>query len=109
MLSIIINLTLGSFICQANEAGSSSSMEFLGHQKALAFLLGTGMVIKSFISDRHQSIAKWMREECPKKCRELGKPLIDHFFDLWHIGKSNYNKQCSHYYDQLTTVSNINN
>lgn len=94
LLSIIINLTLGSFICQANEAGSSSSMEFLGHQKALAFLLGTGMVIKSFISDRHQSIAKWMREECPKKCRELGKPLIDHFFDLWHIGKSNYNKYC---------------
>ncbi|XP_068670428.1 uncharacterized protein [Montipora foliosa] len=62
-------------------------MEFLGHQKALAFLLGTGMVIKSFICDRHQSIAKWMREEYPKKCRELGKPLIDHFFDLWHIGK----------------------
>ena len=56
-------------------------MEFLGHQKALAFLLGTRMVIKSFISDRHQSIAKRMREECPKKCRELGKPLIDHFFD----------------------------
>ena len=63
-------------------------MEFLGHQKAFAFLLSTGMIITAFISDRHASIAKWMREECPKKCKELGKPVIDHFFDLWHIGKS---------------------
>lgn len=30
----------------------------------------------------------WMRDEFPKKCKELGKPVIDHFFDLWHIGKS---------------------
>lgn len=75
-------------IFQANEAGSSSNMEFWAHQKAFAFLLGTGMIIKSLISDRHMAIAKWMREECPKKCKELGKPVIDHFFDLWHIGKS---------------------
>jgi len=74
---------------QANEAGSSSKMEFLGHQRAFAFLLGTGLIIKSFISDRHTSITKWMREDCPRKCKELGKPVIDHFFDLWHIGKSN--------------------
>lgn len=73
---------------QANEAGSSSGMEFLAFQKAFTFLLGTTMVIKSFISDRHTSIAKWMREECPKKCSELGKPVIKHYFDLWHIGKS---------------------
>ncbi|XP_078384210.1 uncharacterized protein LOC144666703 [Oculina patagonica] len=82
-----VGLIIHIVVMQANEAGSSSNMEFLGHQKAFAFLLGTGMVIKSFISDRHQSIAKWMREECPKKCRELRKPVIDHFFDLWHIGK----------------------
>ena len=69
-------------------------MEFLGHQKAFAFLLGTGIIIKSFISDRHQSIAKWMREDCPRKCRELGKPVIDHFFDLWHIGKSKGSNYC---------------
>ena len=73
---------------QANQAGSSSAMEFIGHQKAFAFLLGTAMIIKAFISDRHSQIAKWMRVECPKKCKELGKPLIDHFFYLWHIGKS---------------------
>jgi len=73
---------------QANEAGSSSQMEFLGHQRAFAVLFTTGMIIKSFISDRHTSIAKWMREDCPKTCQELGKPLVQHFFDLWHIAKS---------------------
>ena len=65
---------------QANEAGSSSGMEFLAFQKAFTFLLGTTMVIKSFISDRYTSIAKWMS---PKKCSELGKPVIKHYFDLW--------------------------
>lgn len=67
--------------------GSSSAMEALGHQKALHFLLTTGLVITTFISDRHATIAKWMRETCPQKCKELGKPVIKHFFDLWHIGK----------------------
>ena len=51
-------------------------MEFWGHQKAFAFLLGTGMIIKAFVSDRHLAITKWMREECPKKCKELRKPVI---------------------------------
>ncbi|XP_044178092.1 uncharacterized protein LOC122960162 [Acropora millepora] len=82
-IGYIIHLVL----VQANEAGSSSAMEFMGHQRAFTFLLGTGIIIKAFISDRHSQITKWMKDECPKKCRELGKPIIDHFFDLWHIGK----------------------
>ncbi|XP_046864077.1 uncharacterized protein LOC124457998 [Xenia sp. Carnegie-2017] len=63
-------------------------MEALGHQKALSFLLTTGLIITTFVSDRHATIAKWMRETCPKLCKELGKPAIQHFYDLWHIGKS---------------------
>ena len=63
-------------------------MEFTSHQKAFALLLGTAMILKAFISDRHSQIAKRMRDEFSKKCKELGKPVIDHFFDLWHIGKS---------------------
>jgi hypothetical protein len=73
---------------QANQEGSSSVMEFMGHQKAFDFLFTTGITIKSFVSDRHTSIAKWMLEECPKKCKELGQHIVNHFFDLWHIGKS---------------------
>lgn len=75
-------------LIQANQAGSSSGMEFLAFQKAFTFLLGTGMIIKSFISDRHTSIAKWMREDCARHCREIGKPVVQHFFDIWHIAKS---------------------
>ena len=75
-------------LLQANEVGSSSAMEFAGHERSILFLLTTGMIIKQYITDRHTSIAKWMREECPKICRQLKKPKIDHFFDLWHIAKS---------------------
>ena len=63
-------------------------MEFLGHRKAFEFMLATQMVITAFVSDRHTSIAKWMREELPGLCRALGKPVVHHHFDLWHIGKS---------------------
>lgn len=74
-------------------------MEFMGFQEALTFLLGTAVIIKAFISDRHSQIAKWMRVECPKKCKDIGKPVIDHFFDLWHIGKSKLlNTNILHYY-----------
>jgi hypothetical protein len=48
-------------------------MEFLGRQKAFSFLLSTGMIITTFVSDRHSSIAKWMREECTKLCKEMKK------------------------------------
>lgn len=68
-------------------------MEFLAFQKAFTFLLGTEMIIKSLISDRHASIAKWMREDCVTKCNDLGKPVVQHFFDIWHIAKSKQNNQ----------------
>ena len=56
-------------------------MEFIGHQKAFLYLLTTGMIIRAFISDRDSAISKWMTVDCPKKCKELGKPVV-------HIGKS---------------------
>ena len=46
------------------------------------------MIIRTFVSDRHATIAKWMRETCPRMFKELGKPVIVHFYDLWHIVKS---------------------
>lgn len=91
---------------EANQAGSSSAMEFMGFQEALAFPLGTAVIIKAFISDRHSQIAKWVRVECPKKCKDLGKPVIDHFFDLWHIGKSKLlNTNIPHYDARHITIS----
>ena len=76
---------------QANQAGSSSAMEFLGHQKAFHFLLSqTQMIITTFISDRHSTIAKWMRESRPAVCAQDGKPAITpitHLYDRWHVAK----------------------
>ena len=65
-------------------------MASLGHQKAISFLLKTSMIITASISYPHATIAKWMRETCPKMCKELDKPVIKHFYDLWHIRKSKY-------------------
>ncbi|PFX15360.1 hypothetical protein AWC38_SpisGene20419 [Stylophora pistillata] len=88
MLCCTVGLIIHIVLVQANEGGNSSGMEFFAFEKAFIFLLGTGLSIKSFISDRHTSIAKWMREDCPKKCRDMGKPIVAHFFDIWHIGKN---------------------
>ena len=60
----------------------------MAFKEAFTYLLATGMIVKSLKTDRHVSIAKWIREECGKKCNELGKPVVNHFFDLWHIWKS---------------------
>jgi len=83
-------------------------MEFLGFKEAFTFLLGKGMIIKSFVSDRHTSIAKWMREDCPKKCEELGKPVVQHYFDIWHIGKSKlFYTMNNHNFTNETVKTNI--
>ena len=63
---------------QRNEVGSSPAMEYEGFQRCMTFLLGCGLAIGTFISDRHVSIAKHMREKLKD---------ITHYFDLWHIKK----------------------
>jgi hypothetical protein len=41
--------------------------------EGFSVLLSTGMIITTVVSDRHASIAKWMREECTKLCKEMKK------------------------------------
>ncbi|XP_028408273.1 uncharacterized protein LOC114530875 [Dendronephthya gigantea] len=65
-------------LIQRNEVGSSPAMEFEGFQRCLNFLLAEGLDISTFVSDRHQTIAKHMREKLPK---------IKHYFDIWHLKK----------------------
>ncbi|KAK3755170.1 hypothetical protein QZH41_010695 [Actinostola sp. cb2023] len=65
-------------LVQKNESGSSTAMEYMGFQRSMTFLLGTGISISTFISDRHTGIAKHMREQLTK---------ITHYFDLWHLKK----------------------
>lgn len=67
------------FICQRNEAGNSPAMEFMGFQRCMDFLLGCGLAITTFISDRHTQIASHMKNVLMH---------ITHYFDLWHLKKS---------------------
>lgn len=54
-------------------------MEFYGFKTCMKSLLDNGLNIGWLVTDRHTSIAKFMREEYSN---------IKHFFDLWHIKKS---------------------
>lgn len=67
------------FICQRHEAGNSPAMEFMGFQRCMDFLLGCGLAITTFISDRHTHIASHMKNVLAH---------ITHYFDLWHLKKS---------------------
>ncbi|XP_028412039.1 uncharacterized protein LOC114534767 [Dendronephthya gigantea] len=53
-------------------------MEFEGFQRCMYFLLGERMDVSTFVSDRHQQIAKYMREKRPKTI---------HYFVIWHLKK----------------------
>ena len=54
-------------------------MEFLGFKTCMNFLIGCGVVIGTFISDRHVQIASHMKNVLKN---------ITHYFDLWHLKKS---------------------
>ncbi|KAK3731006.1 hypothetical protein QZH41_018754 [Actinostola sp. cb2023] len=65
-------------LIQRNQAGSSPAMEYMGFQQSMEFLLGSGLCVSTFISDRHTTIACHMRKVYTN---------ITHYFDLWHIKK----------------------
>ena len=57
---------------------SSTDMENKGLVKALKFLADNSVQVKTFITDRHKQIARYMREQ---------KPSIHHRYDVWHVSK----------------------
>ncbi|XP_065066719.1 uncharacterized protein LOC135692501 [Rhopilema esculentum] len=65
-------------LLQSNQAGSSNNMEPVGAQRAFKFIKDNNLNISIFVSDRHRTIAKWIRE-----C----EPQTTHFYDLWHVCK----------------------
>ena len=72
---------LHSELIQCNETTSSNAMELEGAKRCMDKIIGEGIPIRSFTTDRHPSIRKWMREAFPH---------IRHFFDCWHIAKTVY-------------------
>jgi hypothetical protein len=75
---VLINRLIAILILfwQRNVAGSSQAMEMLGFKQCMDSLLVWGIVFDTFITDRHSSIAKYMRENLAH---------IKHYFDLWHL------------------------
>lgn len=67
------------FKCQRrNQVGSSPAMEFMGFKQCMEYLLGCGITITTFISDRHTSMASHMKKVLTH---------IVHYFDIWHLKK----------------------
>ena len=64
---------------QRNQAGSSPAMEFMGFKQCMDYLLGCGVLITTFISDHHTTIASHMKKVLTK---------IVHYFYIWHLKKS---------------------
>ena len=54
-------------------------MEFMAFKLCMDYLITFGLSITTFISDRHTSIAKYMRDVLKN---------IVHYFDIWHLKKS---------------------
>ena len=54
-------------------------MEFMAFKLSMDYLITYGLCITTFISDRHTSIAKYMRD--------VLKSIV-HYFDIWHLKKS---------------------
>ena len=53
-------------------------MEKEGLVRSVEKLQENGLIIGQLITDRDQSIAKWIREELP---------YVTHYYDVWHIAK----------------------
>ena len=53
-------------------------MEYEGFQRCMNFLSAMPCGIATFVSDRHSSVIKHMREKLSG---------IKHYFDLWHLKK----------------------
>lgn len=56
-------------------------MELEGLKRCFKYLDQHNISVKTFVSDRHTSIAKWMRTDPDRK------DITNHYFDLWHIAK----------------------
>ena len=62
---------------QRNEAESSPAMEFLVFKRCIDNLIGWGLLVKTFISDCHKSIASHLKKVLKH---------VTHYY-IWHLKK----------------------
>lgn len=79
---LFVNVVYLLIFLWRNQAGSSPAMEFMTFKQCMNYLIGYGLVITTFISDRHLSIASHMKKVLTG---------IVHYFDTWHLNKSKLN------------------
>ena len=80
---------------QRNEVDNRTGLEYEGFQRSLNLVKSKGCKIATFVSDRHGSITKHMREK---------EEQTNHYFDLWHLKKSIY---CIYILYYMTVIHNI--
>ena len=80
-------------------------MELLGVQRCFEFLTKKGVTPSSFASDRHKSVAKWLRESFEN---------VAHYYDIWHVArtiikkltKAAQEKDCERIKEWTTSIRN---
>ncbi|XP_022101363.1 uncharacterized protein LOC110984997 isoform X2 [Acanthaster planci] len=65
-------------LVQCNEVKSSYHMELEGFKRTMATIREADLTVTKLITDRHRSLAKYVREH---------EPTILHMYDVWHIAK----------------------
>ena len=65
---------------QSSEVANSNACELEGLERSMAFLAESGLAVDTVITDRHKSVAKYLREE---------HPAVKHYYDTWHVAKGN--------------------
>lgn len=68
----------------------------MAFQQSMDFLLRNKIQVRALVTDRHTSIARHMRDNLKD---------IDHYFDLWHLKKSNVFYNLS--YANLKNLQNL--
>ena len=76
-MDAVVNL-LSILPSQSNEVASSNHMEKEGLHRVFAFTREKDVEVGTLVTDRHQQITKWMREEHHN---------VKHYFDVWHVAK----------------------
>ena len=77
MMSLDLNAVIDLQLVTSNEVKGSSNMEKEDFVRSFT-KISEWLPISKFISDRHLSIAKWIRENSPH---------IKHLFDIWHVAR----------------------
>ena len=79
LMDTLTNLIVHFHVTHVGQAGNSAKMEKWGLISVLGKVEDLGVEVESLVTDRHQGVTKWLREE---------KNEISHQFDIWHFSKN---------------------